>query len=112
MGPRDDLARILQQISCPVCSGENIELAAARAAGARGVVCRTCEFRFEVIEDLDGLRRDSPAINRELAGSFCPSCQATGGELLCRCDLPSRERYHVVRCLQCGFLYKREAPRA
>ena len=109
MDARAELCRILQLISCPVCSSENLELGAAGASGAVGVLCRNCEFRFQAIEDRARLLRDAPGVSGELGQSACPSCQGRGGELLCRCDLPSRERFHVVRCLECGFLYKREA---
>jgi|GEM_PF-6102001 len=107
--PASDLEKSLRRIACPVCSSAKISFTAGAEDGH--AFCQNCEFRFRVIADPGRLHGEIGTLASQLEQACCPDCGGVGAQLCCRCDLPSGDRFYVVRCRGCGFIFKEEAGR-
>jgi transcription elongation factor Elf1 len=110
-----EVERLLRKVSCPVCSGEKINVTWDEGVGAfpRGAAgCGTCGFVFRLQADPASLHAEEEGLSVRLGRSVCPNCDARGGTLFCRCDLSSGEKFYLLVCSECGFPYKElAAPR-
>jgi transcription elongation factor Elf1 len=104
-----EVVRLLRKVSCPVCSGEKIDVTWVEGgmSSLEGTaVCGTCGFAFQLLADLGRLLEEEEGLSVRLSRSVCPDCEAGGGTLLGRCDLSSGDRFYLLVCSKCGFPYK------
>jgi transcription elongation factor Elf1 len=107
-----EVERLLRKVSCPVCSGEKIDVTWEAGLGAtlKGrAACEICRFVFHLQADPARLHEDEQGLTIRIGRSICPECNAQGGTLICRCDLSSGERFYLLVCSKCGFPYKEVA---
>lgn len=108
-----DPERRLQRMACPECGSVSRLKTAVRCEFGYGeylytVRCQHCGIIFDLSTERLSAELRLPGLQAWLVGLVCPACRAVGGEVVFRCEVPSRSCFYLVRCASCRHEYAEE----
>ncbi len=102
----------LQKVGCPVCFNTQLELVLRCDLGQGECLytatCKHCGKVFEVNTKSQTIEELEPELENKIKTRGCPQCGKHELEVNFRCDLASRDCFHVLTCQTCGHVFVAE----
>ncbi|MFQ6094299.1 MAG: hypothetical protein ACE5OR_16765 [bacterium] len=99
----------LREVGCPMCLHTKLDLSLRCEPGMEECLyvatCQHCHYMFEVNTQTKTLAEMEEQWEGKLKEKGCPKCGRDNMELNFRCDLHSKECFHVGTCQNCGQVF-------